>query len=121
MVASKAIAMTIVVLALSGCAVLTTHDVRYPLSEGWRKGQVLEVGSEQGLRRSKFQDCRDDGTVRPPQTRYAYVEYRRTKLREWRVVAMAANQHFKPGDFVYVKIDDCKAPVALDAERSRVS
>lgn len=29
---------------------------------------------------------------------------------------MAANQHFKPGDFVYVKIDDCKAPVELDAE-----
>ena len=105
-------------LTLSGCAALTSHDDSHPFSDGWRKGKVLEVGTEQGLRRAKFRDCRDDGTARPPETRYAYVEYRRTHLRQWQVVPMAANQSLHPGDVVYVKIDDCNASVALDQTRS---
>ena len=105
-------------LTLSGCASLTSRDDSHPFSDGWRKGKVLEVGTEQGLRRAKFRDCRDDGTARPPETRYAYVEYRRTHLRQWQVVPMTANQSLHPGDFVYVKVDDCDAPVALDQNRS---
>lgn len=114
-------ALSAAALALSGCASLTSHDDSYPFSEGWRKGKVLEVGSEQGLRRAKLRDCRDDGTSRPPGTRYAYVEYRRTHLRQWQVVPMAANQHLQPGDLVYLQIADCSAPVAAQIKRLEAS
>ena len=79
---------------------------------------MLEVGSEQSLRRATFGDCRDDGTARPPETRYAYVEYRQTHLRQWQVGPMAADQSLHPGGVVYVKAEACAAPVAPDAKRS---
>lgn len=101
-------------LLLSGCATHKTHDPTHPFSDGWRKGKVLDVGSEQGLPRAPYRDCRDDGTARPSQTRYAHVEYRRsTHLREWRVVPLPDSPSLRPGDEVYVRINDCNAPVEL--------
>lgn len=113
--------ITAAMLSLSGCSTLTSHEDSHPFSDGWRKGKVLDVGTEQGLRRAKFRDCRDDGTARSPATRYAYVEYRRTHLRQWQVVPMAAHQSLQPGDLVYVKIDDCSTPVATETKRSESS
>lgn len=98
-------------LLLSGCATHKTHDPSHPFADGWRKGKVLDIGTEQGLPRTPYRDCRDDGTARPPETRYAYVEYRRTQLREWRVVPLPANPSLRTGDVVYVQINDCNAPV----------
>lgn len=98
-------------LVLSGCTTHKTHDLAHPFGDGWRKGKVLAIDTEQGLPRAPFRDCRDDGSVRSPQTRYAHVEYRRTHLREWRVVALPERHGLRPGDTVYVHIDDCNAPV----------
>ena len=100
-------------LLLSGCATHKTHDPTHSFSDGWRKGKVLDIGTEQGLPRVPYRDCRDDGTARPPQTRYAHVEYRRTHLREWRVVPLPEHHGLRPGDVVYVQINDCSAPVEL--------
>ncbi|MBY0468348.1 MAG: hypothetical protein K2Q07_05165 [Burkholderiaceae bacterium] len=102
-------------LALSGCSTPVSNDTSHLFKSGWRKGKVLETGTGHSLRRAKLRDCRDDGNVRPPETRYAYVEYRRTHLRQWQVVPMAAGQMVQPGDVVYVKVDGCDAPITLDA------
>lgn len=98
-------------LVLSGCTTHKTHDLVHPFGDGWRKGKVLSIGSGQDLPRTRFRDCRDDGSIRSPQTRYAHVEYRRTHLREWRVVPLPERHDLRPGDMVYVHIDDCNAPV----------
>lgn len=105
--------LSTLLLVLGGCATHKTHDPAHPFSDGWRKGKVLTIGSEQSLPRTPYRDCRDDGTTRPPQTHYAHVEYRRTQLREWRVVPLPASHGLRPGDVVYVQINNCNAPVEL--------
>ena len=103
--------IAVLLLVLSGCASHKTHDAAHPFSAGWRKGKVVAIDTEQGLPRAPFRDCRDDGSVRAPQTRYARLEYRGTQLREWRIVPLLESQSLRPGDTVYVQINDCNAPV----------
>lgn len=105
------IALLLILLVLGGCATRKTHDPAHPFGDGWRKGKVLAIGTEQGLPRTRFRDCRDDGSTRSPQTHYARVEYRGTHLHDWRVVPLPENHGLRPGEMVYVQITDCNAPV----------
>lgn len=111
----KAIALAIMALGLSGCAAFGEKGSRTPFSDGWRRGEVLELGTAQELRRTSYRDCRNEGTPPSPETRYAYVQYLWNSQPQWIVAPMAVGADFKPGDFVYVKVGDCTATIAPDA------
>lgn len=96
-------------------ACTTPFEGRYDFYDAWRKGKVVEVGVAQGLGRSSQQDCRKDGQTRPADTRYAYVQYRSISLLTSHIVPLAADASLKPSDLVYVKVNDCNAPVPLRA------
>lgn len=100
-------------VASVGCT--TPFEGRYDFYDAWRKGKVVEVGVAQGLGRSSQQDCRKDGQTRTADTRYAYVQYRGISRLTSRIVPLAADAKLKAGDLVYVKVNDCNAPVPLRA------
>lgn len=83
---------------LSGCALATVYEVL-----------AVETGGRLG--RVPYRDCRNDGTARHPETRYAYVSFSRGNRQDRRIVPIATQQTLKPGDLVYVKINACDAPV----------
>ena len=99
--------------ATVGCT--TPYEGRYDFYDAWRKGKVVEVGTAQGLDRSSPRDCRKDATPRAADTRYAYVQYRGVSRPTSRIVPLGADSNLKAGDLVYVKVDDCNAPVPLRA------
>ncbi len=94
-------------------ACTTPYEGRYDFYDAWRKGKVVEVGTAQGLGRSSPRDCRKDATPRAADTRYAYVQYRGISRLTSRIVPLGADSNLKAGDLVYVKVDDCNAPVPL--------
>ena len=96
-------------------ACTTPYEGRYDFYDAWRKGKVIEVGTAQSLGRSSPRDCRKDATPRAADTRYAYVQYRGISRPTSRIVPIGADSNLKAGDLVYVKVDDCNAPVPLRA------
>lgn len=102
-------------VGFSTTACTTPYEGRYDFYDAWRKGKVIEVGTAQGLGRSSPRDCRKDATPRAADTRYAYVQYRGVSRPTSRIVPLGADSNLKAGDLVYVKVDDCNAPVPLRA------
>ena len=96
-------------------ACTTPYEGRYDFYDAWRKGKIVEVGTARNLRRSSQTDCREDGVPRAADTRYAYVQHRGVSRLTSRIVPLDADSTLKAGDLVYVKVDDCNAPVPLRA------
>lgn len=96
---------------LVGCVVKTADEDRYEYAAGWRSGKVIEVGQNVTRSRGKSDDCRNDGAVRPPNTKYARIErYHHTSVY-WYVVPLPVESNVAVGDLVYVNIRDCEAAV----------
>ncbi len=94
---------------LSGCT--TIYEGRYDFHEGWRKGEVVEVGTAENLQMRPMGDCRKRGATSAPQTYYAVVKYRGARRIDSRVVPVPEGRTVKVGDPVYLKLFDCNAPL----------
>ena len=92
---------------LSGCT--TIYEGRYDFQDGWRKGEVVEVGTAETLALKRQGDCRKDGATYAPQAHYAVVKYRSNRRSASRVVPVPEGRVVKAGDLVYLKLKDCNA------------
>ncbi len=99
-------------LFLTGCA-STVYEGKYAWSDGWRKAAVVAVQTVTEMERPLFYTCVRSAT--PEQlasARFAIVKYRQVSRTQWRAVPLQAADKVSSGDVVYVKVDDCTAPIA---------
>lgn len=99
------------VALLGGCVLSPVYEGRYRYSEGWREGRILQVGTDLAKSPIVF-DCRKEIGAGPPGQVYGEVSYQRAPRRRHRqIVPIPTVKVLEPGDFVYVKMWDCSAPV----------
>ena len=97
---------------LGGCVLVSDYDSSFPFSDGWREGQVLQVGTHLANNPIVF-DCRKKIGVGPPGQVYAEISYRSAPRRRNRqIVPIRPVDDVAAGDLVYVKMWDCVAPLA---------
>lgn len=118
-IARIVVAGGLAVFLAAGCAWPIVYEGRFDYDDGWRQGEVLEVGTYDGLPRASLGDCRTIDEERTSSNDYARVEYRGARPQSTRIVPLARDQTLKAGDLVYVKIDDCSARLYLRAAADR--
>lgn len=99
-------------LLVSACASLDTED--YGHKDGWRRGRVVEVGDVDAPMKASQKDCRTEMVQSTPFKHFAVVSYNfggSPKLKAKQISAVPENLDLKAGDFVYVNIKDCQAPL----------
>lgn len=106
-------------LLLTACA-STVHEGKYLWSEGWRKAEVVAVQTAAEMERPQFYTCVRTATPEQLATaRFAIVKYRQVSRTQWRAVPLQPADKVSSGDAVYVKVDDCTAPIAAAAGKPK--
>lgn len=101
-----------ILLATAGCS--TVYDDRYDFKDGWREGEVLEIGSASAIRSPQFSDCRAE--AKPEQIakgKFVLVAFNHMRHVQRRVAPVPTGSDLKRGEMVYVNVNDCDAPLAL--------
>lgn len=94
---------------LTGCT--TVYEGRYDFHDGWRAAEVIDVGTSASLTRKPTDDCLKSGSAQAAGSRYAVVRYRGLRRPALRVVPVPEDRDVKAGDLVYLKVNDCSAPL----------
>ena len=112
-------ACTLCILSLAGCA-STLYEGKYAWSEGWRKGEVVAVRTAAELERPRFYTCvRNASPEERAGANFAIVKHRAMSRTHRRAVLLQPGREGAAGDAVYVKADDCNAPLVLRASADR--
>lgn len=94
---------------LTACA--TNDEALYPgYREGWRRAQVLEVGDETLVARSKKYECHAESSQQDKSKRFAVASYSfggDPNLRAKRIVAIPDQVNLSVGNQVFVNVVDC--------------
>ena len=93
-------------LALSGCASL--EDPNHRMAEGWRLGEVIEIGEAARMTGGATVDCR--GLLPPEQLanrQFARMRYTYSRFSRTMVVPVSSSFPLKPGTFAWIKARDC--------------
>lgn len=103
-------------LLVSACA--TSTDQEHAFSQGWRRAQVLQIGTlETAMPGVIAKDCRTVAGRGKPAGRYALVSYSfggQPNLRAKQVAVVPDAVQLEVGQTVLVNLTDCQAPLALD-------
>lgn len=111
-------ALACVLGMLSGCS--TVYEGRYAFNEGWRKAQIEEVGTAQGLFGIAASDCRNAITSDQFAARlFARLSYADFGHLRRRIVLLPSEPRFRAGDAVYFKLRSCTGDVAFQATSQR--
>ena len=108
-------------LATTGCSTVYERQLRF--SDGWREGDVLEVGSASTIKSPQFSDCRE-ATISPQAAangKFVLVAFRYMSRIERRVVPLPIESNFATGEMVYVNVADCSLPLMPRFRGWRVS
>ena len=99
-------------LLTTGCANTDTADYGY--KEGWRRARVVEVGDADSPMKASQKDCRTEMGQNTMFKHFAVVSYSyggNPKLKAKQISAVPESVDLKVGDFVYVNLQDCQAPL----------
>ena len=94
---------------LAGCASNIVHEGKYAQDEGWRKGEVVEIGPASSITRHSFRDCRPASVSGENDTPYAVVVFLRNGHQYARITKLPGDGQLRVGDKVYVNIENCEA------------
>ena len=100
----------------AGCASNIVHEGKYAQDEGWRKGEIVQMGPASSMTRHAFRDCRKKLTEDGDDARYAAVAYRRNGGHYAHIVKIPGEAQLQVGSRVYVNIDSCDAPLPTRTE-----
>lgn len=103
----------LLISALAGCSSLWSEHARFV--EGWRPGEIVQIGKGATIDVRFFQDCRESPSPGVASvTPYVLVRYSRAPKRYgYLVTPLVPGQGLAVGDRVEVNIDSCQTP-AMD-------
>ena len=114
---TRLLAAGLALLAVTGCA-SAPYEGEYAWTDGWRKGEVVFVQTAAEMKRPWFYTCvRSASAEQLSTTKFAVVEYREMSRTHRHAVPLQAGDTFAAGEPVYVKVDECSAPLVLRARR----
>ena len=100
----------------SACAPI--YEGIYDYNEGWREAVITQIGAKDKITGRAFLDCRP---VYPPEPRpddlFAKVAFSNARNNYSYIVRIPHLPAPRAGDHVYVKMDDCSQPVAMQGRR----
>lgn len=94
---------------LSGCA-STKFEDKYDSKEGWRRGNIDQIGKNIVTDRYLTVDCRQN-KLADAQGQFAQVRFYHNKFWRTGVFPLDHGAVYKPGDDVYVNMLDCRLPM----------
>lgn len=98
------------VMALTGCA--TVYEGKYSWSDGWRKAEVLKVGTAGEVGRRNYSGCAGKvSDAASSADSFAVLSYSEMGRKRHRVVALRPGDRARAGDRVYVNLASCDAPL----------
>ena len=97
--------LALISASISGCA--TMDDSPYKRSDGWREGEIVEVGSSEKLEKKTVNDCRKAPEDKTVANIYATAWYKKQGHSRYRIVPVPKDMSVKEGDLVYVNVDSC--------------
>jgi hypothetical protein len=103
----------------AGCS--TINDGPHAFKNGWLEGEVIEVAAATAISSSRFFDCRKQST--PDQLakdKFALVAFKHMRRLQRTVIALSSGGDVKPGELVYIKFDDCSAPIVARSSGPRI-
>ena len=100
---------------LGGCA--TTDEGPFAWSQGWRKGEVLDVVKPASMARPRFFRCIREADPAQLQSDFLVVKYLQMGRARQTAVPAPADGHLRQGDLVYVNLEDCHLPVVARMNR----
>jgi len=108
-------------LVTASCSTVYERQLRF--SDGWREGDVLEVGPSSTIKSPQFSDCRE--APLSPQAaandKFVLVAFQYMSRIEGRVVPLPVESSFTTGEMVYVNVADCSLPLMPRFRGWRVS
>ncbi|ROZ78257.1 hypothetical protein EEB15_07410 [Ramlibacter sp. WS9] len=99
----------LVAMVAPGCA--TVYEGKYSWSDGWRKAEVLKVGSATEIGKRQYSDCRDKNAPAPRVDRFAVLSYTEMSRKRHRVVPLQPSDDVRVGGQVYLNLANCDAPL----------
>lgn len=102
-------------VALGGCA--TSDEGPFAWSEGWRKGEVVEVVKPADMERPRFYKCAREADAQEFKSDFVVVKYLERGRAKRTAVPAPPGQRMQQGDYVYVNLGDCRLPAVARASR----
>ena len=97
----------VIAVYLTGCSSLKYED-KYAWNDGWRVGQIEEIGAGIEYSTKIKQAC---VTLPTSSSMFAKVKFRNSSRSEWRVVQISNQSNLKQNGSVLINIFDCKKTV----------
>ena len=93
---------------------------KYAWADGWRRGEVVFVQTAAEMKRPRFYTCvRDASAEQLTTTKFAVVEYREMSRTHRYAIPLRFGDKAAVGELVYVKVDECGAPLIHRVPASR--
>jgi hypothetical protein len=116
---TRLLAAGLAVLAVTGCA-SAPYEGKYAWADGWRRGEVVFVQTAAEMKRPRFYTCvRDASAEQLTTTKFAVVEYREMSRTHRYAIPLRFGDKAAVGELVYVKVDECGAPLIHRVPASR--
>lgn len=97
--------------ALASCA-SAPYEGKYDWSEGWRKAEVVAVQAAADMERPRFYTCvRNAAPEQLATMKFAVVKFRQMSRTQRRAVPLKPGETVAAGETVYIKANDCSAPL----------